>query len=156
MKIVTLSAALEEGLTTPDEKIDCQMGSINVFGRIVHDHKKFGVLTTTEIMEKSSDVGSIKLGMRVGNEGMYRYMLAFGLAEKTGVELPGEEKGQARPPSQWTKSSIGSIAMGQELSATPLQIAAATSVIAAEGIWHRPHIVRELVHPKSLPELDVH
>jgi len=155
MKIVTLSAALEEGLTTPDEKIDCQMGSINVFGRVVHDHKKFGVLTTSEIMAKSSDVGSIKLGMRVGNERMYRYMRAFGLGEKTGVELPGEEKGEARKPSEWSKSSIGSIAMGQELSATPLQIAAAASVIADEGVWHHPHIVHELVHPKTLPELGV-
>src|ERR1022692_2476577 len=156
MKIITLSGAVEEGLTTPDEKIDCQMGAINVFGRIVHDHKKFGVLTTSEIMEKSSDVGSIKLGLRLGNERMYRYMTAFGLGEKTGVELPGEEKGIARQPSTWNKSSIGSIAMGQELMATPLQIAAATSVIANEGVWHRPHIIRELVHQKSLPELGLH
>jgi cell division protein FtsI (penicillin-binding protein 3) len=155
MKIVTLSAALEEGLTTPDEKIDCQMGSINVFGRVVHDHKKFGVLTTSEIMAKSSDVGSIKLGMRVGNERMYRYMRAFGLGEKTGVELPGEEKGEARKPSEWSKSSIGSIAMGQELSATPLQIAAAASVIADEGVWHHPHIVHEVVPTKTPPELGV-
>lgn len=127
-----------------------------MFGRIVHDHKKFGLLTTSEIMAKSSDVGSIRLGMRVGNERMYRYMLAFGLGEKTGVELPGEEKGEARKPSQWNKSSIGSIAMGQELMATPLQIAAATSVIADEGVWHRPRIVREIVHPKSGPGLETH
>jgi membrane peptidoglycan carboxypeptidase len=69
------------------------------------------------------------------------------------VELPGEEKGLARPVAQWTKSSIGSIAMGQELMATPLQMVAATSIIADEGVWHRPHIIREMVHQKSLPEL---
>jgi cell division protein FtsI (penicillin-binding protein 3) len=153
MKIVTLSAAIEEGLTTPDERIDCQMGSINVFGRIVHDHKKFGVLTTSEIMAKSSDVGSIKLGLRLGNDRMYHYIRAFGLGEKTGSELPGEQQGWARKPSEWTKTSMGSIPMGQELMATPLQIAAAASVIADEGVWHRPHIVQEIVHPKGLPSM---
>ncbi|SRR5579871_297693 len=156
MKIVTLSAALEEGLTTPEERIDCQMGAINVFGRIVHDHKKFGVLTVSEIMEKSSDVGSIKLGMRLGNDKMFQYMTAFGLGQKTGVELPGEEGGIARPPARWTKSSIGSIAMGQELAATPVQIAASASVIADIGVWHRPHIVREVAHPKGLPAAASH
>lgn len=147
MKIITIASALEEGLTTPDEVIDCQMGAINVFGRIVHDHKKFGMLTTSQIMAVSSDVGSIKLGLRVGNERMYRYIRAFGLGEKTGVELPGEQIGIARRPESWNKSSMGSIAMGQELAATPLQMAEATTVIATGGIWNRPHILRQAPKP---------
>src|SRR5258708_3204549 len=82
MKIVTISAALEEGLTQPEEVIDCQMGQINVFGRIVHDHKKFGNLTVTDIMAHSSDVGSIKLALRLGNRRCYRYIRAYGLDER--------------------------------------------------------------------------
>jgi cell division protein FtsI (penicillin-binding protein 3) len=155
MKIVTISAALEENLTNPDEVIDCQMGSINVFGRIVHDHKPFGRLTTTEIMAKSSDVGSIKLGMRLGNERFYRYIRAYGLGERTGVELPGEEPGIARPAERWNKSSVGSISMGQELGATPLQMTAAASVIAAGGVWHRPHILRGRSRPNGTPGLNI-
>ena len=155
MKIVTISAAIEENLTNPDEVIDCQMGSINVFGRIVHDHKPFGMLTTTEIMAKSSDVGSIKLGMRLGNERFYRYIKAYGLGDRTGVELPGEEPGIARPAERWNKSSVGSISMGQELGATPLQMTAAASVIAASGVWHKPHILRGRSRPNGPSELNL-
>lgn len=154
MKIVTISAALEERLTNPDEIIDCQMGSINVFGRIVHDHKPFGALTTTQIMAKSSDVGSIKLGMRLGNDRFYRYIKAYGLGDRTGIELPAEEPGIARPAERWNKSSVGSISMGQELGATPLQMTAAASVIAANGVWHRPHILRGRTRPSGPTELN--
>src|SRR5258707_701560 len=100
-------------------------------------------------MQHSSDVGSIKLGMRLGNERFYRYIRAFGLGERAGIELPAEEPGIARPAERWNKSSVGSIAMGQELGATPLQMVAATSVIAAGGVWHRPRIIKGRSRPSS-------
>ena len=104
-------------------------------------------------MSHSSDVGAIKLGLRLGDERFYRYIRAFGLGQATGIELPGEERGLTRPPERWTKSSVGAISMGQELGATALQMAMATNVIASGGLWYRPRIVRQVFHqgqPSSL------
>jgi len=157
-KIVTTASALEEGLADPNELIDCQMGSINVFGRIVHDHKKFGLLTVTQIIEKSSDVGAIKLALRVGNERFADYIGRMGFGKPTSVDLPGEERGLAKPASRWTKSSIGSIAMGQEIGVTPLQIVRMVSTVANGGILYRPYVVKRVQHPEKgvLSETEVH
>ena len=77
-KIVTAASAIEEGVASPSDVIDCQMGSITLFGRLIHDHKAFGLLTVKQIMEKSSDVGAIKLGLRVGDERFARYIDRMG------------------------------------------------------------------------------
>src|SRR5204862_2963810 len=119
-KIVAVSAAIDNKLAKPDDKIDCQMGAITVAGRVVHDHHPFGTLTLTEALAKSSNVAAIKLGLRVGNESMYDYMTRFGFGNKTGVELPGETGGILRKVSHWQPSSIGSLAMGQEIGVTPV------------------------------------
>src|SRR4029077_10249777 len=148
-KIVTTASALEEGLTDPNELIDCQMGSINVFGRIVHAHKPFGLLTVTQIIEKSSDVGAIKLALRVGNDRFADYIDRLGFGKPTTVDLPGEERGLAKPASRWTKSSIGSIAMGQEIGVTPLQIVRMVSVVANGGILYQPYVVKQVQHPQN-------
>ncbi len=143
-KIVAHSAALEEGLAKPDEKIDCQMGAITVAGRVVHDHTAYGTLTMTEAMAKSSNVAAIKLGMRVGDPKMYDYIRRFGFGARTGVELPGETAGLLRPVARWQKSSIGSIAIGQEIGVTPLQMASAFGALANDGVRIAPHLVREI------------
>jgi len=141
-KLITVSAALQEKLTQPDEMIDCQMGSIEVGGRRIHDHHAFGVMSVTDILKHSSDVGAIKLGLRLGDERFYRYIRAFGIGQPTGIELPGESRGLARPPQRWTKMSIGAISMGQEIAATPLQMAAVFATVADGGIYHAPHLIR--------------
>ncbi len=143
-KIVAFSAAIEKGLAKPDDLIDCQMGSINVAGRIVHDHHPFGTLTMTQALEKSSNVAAIKLGLRVGDESMYDFMTRFGFGLKTGIELPGETVGILRKVKNWQPSSMGSIAMGQEIGVTPVQMAAAFATLANDGIRIAPHIVREV------------
>src|SRR5262245_2067834 len=148
-KIVTTASALEEGLADPNELIDCQMGSINVFGRIVHDHKPFGLLTVTQIIQKSSDVGAIKLALRVGNDRFSDYIGRLGFGKPTDIDLPGEERGLAKPSSRWTKSSIGSIAMGQEIGVTPLQIVRMISAVANGGILYHPYVVKKVQHPQS-------
>src|SRR4051812_5121561 len=114
-KIITVAAALDEKLTTPDEVVDCQNGSIIVFGRKIHDHKAYSNLTVSQIVQNSSDVGAIKLGLRLGDERFDQYIRAFGFGKQTEVELPGESRGLLRPVNRWTKSSIGSISMGQEV-----------------------------------------
>jgi len=142
-KLITLSAALEEGLTRPQEVIDCQMGRIVLAGHTIHDHKRFGALTVADVLAKSSDVGAIKLGLRLGAERFYRYIQSFGFGSKTEIELPGEERGLLRPPDRWSGISIGSVSMGQEIGVTPLQVITAYSAIANGGILFQPRIVRE-------------
>jgi cell division protein FtsI (penicillin-binding protein 3) len=146
-KIVAFAAAIEKGLVKPDDKIDCQMGSITIAGRVVHDHKPFGVLTVTDALAQSSDVAAIKLGLLAGNETMYDFMKRLGFGQRTGVDLNGESPGILKPANRWQPSSIGSLAMGQEVGVTPLQMATAYSVLANGGNWVKPHVVRELRMP---------
>jgi len=143
-KIVAFSAAIEKGLAKPDDHIDCQMGSITVAKRVIHDHKPFGNLTLSEALAKSSNVAAIKLGLRVGDPTMYDYITRFGFGSRTGVELPGETAGVLRPVSRWQPSSIGSIAIGQEVGVTPLQMLGAFGALANDGVRIAPHLVREI------------
>jgi cell division protein FtsI (penicillin-binding protein 3) len=143
-KILTVGAALEEGLTSPDERIDCLMGAIFVAGKRIRDHKPFGVLTVTEVLEKSSDVGAITLGLRLKEERMAKYIKLYGFGKPTGIDLPGEERGLTRSISKWTKSSIGYISMGQEIGVTPLQIVSLVSMVANGGTQFRPFVVKEV------------
>src|SRR5256714_5151057 len=146
-KIVAYSAAIEKGLVKPDDKIDCQMGQITVAGRLIHDGHPYGVLTVADALAKSSNVGAIKLGLLVGNDSMYEFMKRLGFGTKTGIDLAGESPGILRQLSRWQPSSIGSLAIGQEVGVTPLQMAAPNSILANNGSWIKPHIVRELRSP---------
>jgi cell division protein FtsI (penicillin-binding protein 3) len=143
-KVVAFSAALEKKLARIDEHIDCQMGAITVAGRVVHDHKPFGLLTLPEALAKSSNVAAIKLGMRVGDQTMYDYITRFGFGSKTGIELPGETGGILRKVERWQASSIGSIAIGQEVGVTPVQMVSAFGALANDGVRIAPHIIREV------------
>ena len=146
-KIVAYSAAIEKGLVKPEDKIDCQMGQITVAGRLIHDHHPFGVLTIADALAQSSNVGAIKLGLLVGNESMYDYMKRLGFGSRTGIDLAGESAGLLRSLNRWQPSSIGSLAMGQEIGVTPLQMATAYCVLANDGMLVKPHLVRELRSP---------
>ena len=143
-KIVTLSAAIDQGVTSPDEVVDCQNGAIYIAGHRIRDHKAYGLLTVSQILAKSSDVGAIKIGLRLGAPKFYDYIRAFGFGQPTGVDLPGESRGMLRRLENWTPVSVGSISMGQEVGVTPLQMITAVSAIANGGLIVRPHVVREL------------
>ncbi|MBA2731548.1 MAG: transpeptidase family protein [Acidobacteria bacterium] len=143
-KIVAYSAAIEQGLAKPTDRIDCQMGGITVAGRLIRDHHAFGSLTLTEALAKSSNVAAIKLGLRVGDDSMHDYMTRFGFGCKTGVELQGETDGILRKVKNWQPSSMGSLAIGQEIGVTPLQMAAAFGTLANDGVRIAPHLVREV------------
>ncbi|HEV2799500.1 MAG TPA: penicillin-binding protein [Pyrinomonadaceae bacterium] len=143
-KVVAYSAAIEEKLARPDDLIDCQMGSINLLGRTIRDTHAYGTLTVTEALAKSSNVAAIKLGLRVGKERMYDYMRRYGFGERTGIELKGETRGIVREPKKWHPSSMGSVAIGQEVGVTPIQMAAAFATIANDGVRVAPHLVREV------------
>jgi penicillin-binding protein 2 len=150
-KLVTISAALEEKLTRPDEMFDCQMGSIIINGRRIHDWKPFGVLPVSGILANSSDVGAIKIALRLGDERLYKYIRAFGFGQQTGIELPGETRGLAKPLSRWSKVSIGAISMGQEIGISPLQLTAMVSSIANDGVLVAPRILAATTQPQSAP-----
>jgi cell division protein FtsI (penicillin-binding protein 3) len=152
-KIVTLAAALEEKLTNPDEVVDCQMGSIVVNGRLIHDHKPYGALTISQVLQNSSDVGAIKIALRLGEERFDRYIRAFGFGSQTGIELPGETRGLTKPASRWSKVSIGAISMGQEIGVSPMQLISMASTIANDGVSVPPRIVAGVTPPRSTPQL---
>jgi len=143
-KVVAFSAAIEKKLAKPEDHIDCQMGSITIAGRVIHDHHPYGSLTLTEALAKSSNIAAIKLGLRVGDQTMYDYIKRFGFGSKTGIELPGETVGIVRKVERWQPSSIGSIAMGQEVGVTPVQMVAAFGALANDGVRVAPHLVREV------------
>ncbi|HKD64270.1 MAG TPA: penicillin-binding transpeptidase domain-containing protein [Candidatus Acidoferrales bacterium] len=143
-KVVTMTGAIENGAARPSDLLDCQMGSILVAGRLIHDWHPFGVLSVQEVLAHSSDVGSIKVALRLGAPKFYETMRVFGIGQLTGIELPGENRGLLRPLENWTASSIGSLAIGQEVSVTPVQIVSAISAIANGGTLYRSRIVREV------------
>lgn len=151
-KLVTISAALEEKLTTPTEMFDCQMGSIVINGMRIHDSRPHGLLSVADVLAESSDVGSIKIGMRLGDDRFYKYIRGFGFGQQTGIELPGETRGMTKPPSRWSKVSFAAISMGQEIGITPLQLAGLISTMANDGVRVAPRIVAATTEPKGSPQ----
>jgi len=152
-KLVTLAGALEERITNPDEVIDCQMGSIVVNGLRIHDHHPYAGLSVAQILEHSSDVGAIKVALRLGEDRFDRYIRAFGFGAQTHIELPGETRGITKPVSRWSKVSIGAISMGQEIGVSPVQLAAMVSTIANDGLYVPPRIVAGTTPPRSTAQL---
>jgi cell division protein FtsI (penicillin-binding protein 3) len=152
-KLVTIAAALEEKLTRPDELFDCQMGSIVINGMRIRDSKPHGLLTVAGVLAESSDVGAIKIALRLGEERFYKYIRAFGFGQQTGIEVPGETRGLTKPLNRWSKVSIGAISMGQEIGVTPLQLVAMVSTIANDGVWTAPRIIAGTTQPQGTPQM---
>lgn len=146
-KIIIGAGSLEEKILKPETLFDVSRGGIEVGGRTIRDVHKYGVLTFKEVIQKSSNVGSIMIGMRLGRERIYKYAKLLGVGEKTGIDLPGEVSGWLHPPERWSGTSLGAIPIGQEVAVTPLQILRAYSAIANGGFLVRPHVVSEIVSP---------
>jgi cell division protein FtsI/penicillin-binding protein 2 len=142
-KLVTYSAALDAGGVEPTDIVDCQGGAMTLYGRTMHDDKSdhFGRVTVQYALEHSSDVGAVKMVQKIGNEKFYHYMKAFGFGERTGIELPGETRGLLRPVQRWGATSFMSMAIGQEVAVTPIQLVTMVSTIANGGMYLPPHIL---------------
>ncbi len=140
-KIVTASAALEEKKVTEEDTFFCENGAYKIGGRILHDHMPHGLLTFRQVIEESSNIGTVKVAMMLGPDTVYRYLKGFGFGSKLGIDLSGEISGMIKPVRQWSKTSITAIPIGQEVGVTALQLASAISVIANGGQLMKPYII---------------
>lgn len=144
-KIVTVAAALNEGVVSPKDIFDCEHGEWRVRPRrTIHDVHPYGRLNLEEVLIKSSNIGTVKVAMKLGEERLYHYIKQFGFGTKTGIDFPGEVSGILRPTSQWSKISITSIPFGQEVAATAIQMLRAISVIANGGYLVKPYLLKEI------------
>ncbi|MEW6569999.1 MAG: penicillin-binding protein 2 [Nitrospirota bacterium] len=142
-------AALEEKIVRTDSLFDVSKGSIEVGGKTIRDVHKNEILTFKEVIQKSSNVGTIMMGMKLGKEKIYKYAKLFGIGEKTGIDLPGEVSGWILPSEKWSGTSIGAISIGQEVAVTPLQMLRVYSAIANGGFLVRPHVVSGIISSKG-------
>src|SRR3954452_4010913 len=141
-KVITLSAALETTTLRPESPIDCHGGVLKLPGRVIHDsHGGLGVIPMEMVLAKSSNIGAIQVGFRVGQQNMYDYVRKFGFGQPTGIGLPGESRGKVRTLRYWGTTSLASVAMGQEVSVTTVQLAQAAAVVANGGLLVRPRLV---------------
>jgi len=142
-KLVTYSAAIDAAGVEPTSMVDCQGGSMTMYGRTLHDDKSdhFGVITVKKALEVSSDVGAAKMALKLGPNEFYKYIKAYGFGERSGIELPSETKGLLQAPRKWGSTSILSIAIGQEIAVTPVQLVSMVSTIANGGVYMPPHIL---------------
>ena len=150
-KIVIGTAALQEKVFSPNSTFDCSRGSIEVGGKVVHDAHRHGLLAFHEVIQKSSNVGSIMIGMKLGKENIYKYAKLYGFGDKTGIDLPGEVSGWIKKPERWSATSIGAIPIGQEVAVTPLQVLRAYATVANGGFLVKPHVVSEIRTAAGLP-----
>jgi cell division protein FtsI (penicillin-binding protein 3) len=117
---------------------------MTMYGRTLHDDKSdghLGQVTVQYALEKSSDVGAAKMALKLGNQKFYDYMKGFGFGERSGIELPSETRGLLRNPRKWGTTSILSMAIGQEVGVTPVQLVTMVSTIANGGVYMPPHIL---------------
>jgi len=142
-KLVTYSAALDGAGVEPTDMVDCQGGSMTMYGRTLHDDKSdhYGVITVQQALEHSSDVGAAKMALKLGSEKFYSYIKGFGFGERSGIELPSETRGLLQPPKKWGSTSILSMAIGQEIGVTPVQLVSMVSTIANGGVYMPPHVL---------------
>jgi cell division protein FtsI (penicillin-binding protein 3) len=151
-KVVTVTAALETTSLHPETMINCGGGRINLFGRVIHDHDPYGFLPVSDVLAKSSNIGAIQIGLSVGERNLLDYVRRFGFGRATGIPLPGESSGKVRDLESWGRTSIGSVAMGHEISVTTVQIARAVSAIANGGLLLNPRLILRKQRPGQPPE----
>ncbi|MCL2760022.1 MAG: transpeptidase family protein [Desulfuromonadales bacterium] len=140
-KVFLISAALEEKAISANDSFYCEGGSYRIGNRTIHDTHKHGMLSVSDILKESSNIGAAKIGARLGADRLYSYLREFGFGEKTGVELPGESSGYMRNKSQWYGIDLATISFGQGVSVNALQLATAISAVANGGVLMQPYIV---------------
>ncbi|MEZ5291372.1 MAG: penicillin-binding protein [Vicinamibacterales bacterium] len=144
-KIVTASAAIEEGVVSPSDPIDVSEGLIRFPGRVINDDHHYGVLSFGDVIVMSSNVGAIKVGLKIGRDKLGAYINRFGFGRAVSTEFPGESPGIVWNTARLSDSALASVSMGYQVGVTPLQMVSATAAVANGGRLMRPHVVRAVV-----------
>ena len=144
-----VAEALQQRVIKRDEMFDCENGEYKMGPRVLHDHHRYGELSVTDVLVKSSNIGMAKIGERLRNRGLYSATIKFGFGRPTGIDLPGELSGILRPLKQWNGYSTGSIPMGHELAVTPLQLITAQAALANGGRLITPRILKGVQGERS-------
>lgn len=144
-KIVTASAAIQEHVIKPEDPVDCAPGYITFGPRVIRDTHEYGVMPFIDVIAKSSNVGAIRVGARVGAERLGRYISRFGFGQANGPDFRGESPGIVWNPARLDPSGLASVSMGYQVSVTPLQMAIAASAVANGGELMEPRVVRAFI-----------
>ena len=148
-KIVTTTAAVATNAVSLYEEFNCKEGKVNIAGKVISDHEKFGLLTFSQIIAHSSNVGMIKIAQQLGREPLYRFSRNFGFGTQTGIRFPGEAKGKLRKTKDWSEMSLAEVSIGYEVGVTALQLASAYAAIANGGFLIKPRLVKQILSSKG-------
>lgn len=148
-KPIVIAAALNERLVRPDDVLFCEDGRWSYGGRYLHDDHSYGELTVSDIVKKSSNIGTAKIALQLGEERLFEYLRSFGFGQTTEIELPGEEAGILHGPESWSAISATRLAMGHEVAVSSLQLINAVSALVNGGYLMRPTIVKSIVDPEG-------
>ncbi len=148
-KVVTAAIALEEKVAKPGDRYFCENGFYKVGPTMIKDHEKEGWLTFTQVIERSSNIGTAKVADKIGRDKLYYYSKLFGFGSLTGIGLPGETQGLLRQTKDWSSISLGRISFGQEIGVTPLQILNAVNAVANDGVLMQPMMVKAIRNKKG-------
>ena len=152
LKTFTFAAALDAGKVKPDDRIDCQMGQLQIGKFHIRDDHPKGVLTAAEVLKYSSNIGTVKIARRIGKEALWNALDRFGFGQYTYLGLPGERRGILRPVARWGEIEFATHAFGQGMTVTPVQLAAGFAAIAAHGVYHPPRIALHYLGSDGKPE----
>ncbi len=145
-KIFLAASVIEEGLAKKSDRFNCEGGTYRIDDAVFHDHGgDFGVLSFSDIIRYSSNIGAIKLGRLLGPDKLYDYLAAFGFGKPTGISLPGEEAGMVMAKNHVRAVDLASMSFGQGLSVTPLQLITAAAAVANGGLLMEPYLVDRVV-----------
>lgn len=148
-KVFLVASAMEEHLVRPDTKFDCEQGKYRIGPAVIHDPKKYQILTVGEIIKYSSNIGAAKIGEKLGRETFFRYLKEFGFGEPTGIDFPGEARGELRPPPQWRPIDLATASFGQGVAVTPIQLLAAFAAVVNGGDLYRPYLIEKVVSSRG-------
>lgn len=165
-KMVAVAGGLEEGLWRREDRIFCEFGRMKVPGGVIRDTHPCGWLTVQQVVEESSNIGTVKIARKLEQAGLYKYVRLFGFGNKTTVDLPGEVAGNVKKPTRWSGRTLASMSIGQEIGVTALQMAMAYGAIAnggrlmapriyrrrsPDGVWEskRPHVLRDVISEET-------
>lgn len=144
-KVFLIAAALEEKVVRPTDAFNCENGKYKIADCTIHDTHSYGRLSVSEVLKYSSNIGAAKIGFKLGDERLFRYLKNFGFGDRTGIDLPGESPGNLRDKRRWYGVDLANISFGQGVTASAIQLASAISAVANGGNLMKPYVVERIL-----------